>query len=193
MPRNAIRRSKEALRERRPLGQVPHFFGRGGRDRSLIALAVNSARWKSPSDRRTPKQTPAEANAGEATTSRRAKGGKRTRQSHRGCDESSEPLPAVSLATGLGGTSIIVRRDRERCSQQRPHPTRSRRHQGLRKPTRGRGSTMRRSDAKIRCEQRLVDRGRARSRPRNASAASVSQNCVANGCRRIPSASNAGG
>jgi hypothetical protein len=41
MRRNAIRTSKEAARPRRPPSRLPHLFGQGGRDRALIALAVN--------------------------------------------------------------------------------------------------------------------------------------------------------
>lgn len=43
MPRYAIRRSKESLRKPRPARRLPHLFGQGGRDRALIALAVNGA------------------------------------------------------------------------------------------------------------------------------------------------------
>lgn len=43
MPRYAIRRSRESTRKRRPAARLPHLFGRGGRDRALIALAVNGA------------------------------------------------------------------------------------------------------------------------------------------------------
>lgn len=43
MPRYTIRRSKERLRKPRRASRIPHLFGRGGRDRAIIALAVNGA------------------------------------------------------------------------------------------------------------------------------------------------------
>jgi hypothetical protein len=41
MHRNAIVESKELKRPRRPSRRLPQLFGRGGRDRALIALAAN--------------------------------------------------------------------------------------------------------------------------------------------------------
>lgn len=40
MPRN-VQQSKESFRPRRPSDRLPHLFGRGGRDRVLLCLAVN--------------------------------------------------------------------------------------------------------------------------------------------------------
>jgi hypothetical protein len=42
MPRKYVRQSKESKRRKRT-ARVPHLFGRGGRDRVLICLAVNGA------------------------------------------------------------------------------------------------------------------------------------------------------
>ena len=41
MRHHAIKESKELLRPRRKPSRRPHLFGRGGRDRALVALAVN--------------------------------------------------------------------------------------------------------------------------------------------------------
>jgi len=41
MRRNTIQKSRELVRPRRSPSRLPHLFGRGGRDRALIALAVN--------------------------------------------------------------------------------------------------------------------------------------------------------
>lgn len=41
MHRITIRESKELMRPRRPSRKLPQLFGRGGRDRTLIALAAN--------------------------------------------------------------------------------------------------------------------------------------------------------